>query len=195
MNFQNAKFAAAFGLAEQLPPSDRPEIAFAGRSNVGKSSALNKLMQRKSLARVSRVPGKTATINFYEVDGIRLVDLPGYGYAKTSKAEQERWSELMEAYFAQERDLRLVVSLMDLRHPPTALDLQMVDFLVDRGLPFMILLTKCDKLNKTELANRLASVRGELSCGDSLILLPFSGETGEGTEELRKLIEEACTAE
>lgn len=192
MNFNKAQFLTSYGISRQIPPSKMPEVAFAGRSNVGKSSALNKLLNRKSLARVSSVPGKTATINFYGVDTAHLVDLPGYGYAKTSKSEQYRWSELMEGYFAQDRDLRLVVSLMDMRHPPSALDQQMVDFLIDRELPFLVLLTKSDKLNKTERAARLSAIREELGCGDSLTIIPFSSETGEGVEELRRIIEEVC---
>ena len=192
MNFQQAAFLAAYGVSRQLPPSSMPEVAFAGRSNVGKSSSLNKLLNRKGLARVSRVPGKTATFNFYRVDTACLVDLPGYGYAKKSKAELDRWSELMEGYFAQDRDLRLVVSLVDMRHPPTALDLQMIDFLIDREIPFIVLLTKSDKLNRTQRTERLSAIREELGCPEGLTVLPFSSETGEGVAELRGIIEEVC---
>ena len=146
MNFHNASFKAAYGTSEQLPASTGPEVSFAGRSNVGKSSLLNKLMYRKGLAKVSSTPGKTATINFYDVDGHDLVDLPGYGYAKVSKAEKGRWSELIEGYYNQDRDFALVVSLIDIRHEPSALDRNMVQFLMDAELPFAIALTKADKL-------------------------------------------------
>lgn len=192
MNFNTAKFLSSYGLSKQLPPSGRVEVAFAGRSNVGKSSAINKILNRKSLARVSAVPGKTATINFYAVgddaEGIHLVDLPGYGYAKVAKSEQYRWSELIEGYFAQERCLELVVLLVDGRHPPSKLDVQMADFLIDKAFPFLVLLTKMDKLNKTERTERLSAIRGELPCGDQITILPFSSETGEGTAEIREIL-------
>ena len=132
MNYHKIVFERSFGTSEQLPASDMPEIAFAGRSNVGKSSMINKVFNRKQLARVSAVPGKTATINFFQADGIRFADLPGYGYARVSKGEKRRWAELIEGYFNQDRDLRLVFQLIDMRHPPTGDDLTMVDFLIDR---------------------------------------------------------------
>ena len=144
MNYNKATFDRAFGISAQLPPADGIEIAFAGRSNVGKSSLLNRLFNRKSLARVSSVPGKTVTVNFYDVDGVHFVDLPGYGYAKISKAEKKRFGELMEGYFQSGRPIRLVVQLIDMRHAPTADDLQMIDFLQQIGLPFVVVLTKAD---------------------------------------------------
>ncbi len=188
MNFNQAKYTASYGLAKQLPPARGIEVAFAGRSNVGKSSAINKIFNRKGLARVSSVPGKTATINFFEVPPLHFVDLPGYGYARVSKSEQRRWSELIEGYFAQERDLRLVVQLIDMRHPPTALDIQMVNYLIERELPFLVLLTKADKLNKTQTAERLANIPSELPCGDQITILPFSSETGQGVAEIREIL-------
>lgn len=129
MNFNKAEFNSAFGISSQLPISDVPEIAFAGRSNVGKSSLLNKLFNRKNLARVSSVPGKTITINFYNVDGNRFVDLPGYGYAKISKQERDRFGELMEGYFQSGRQIELVVQLIDMRHPPSKDDFNMISFM------------------------------------------------------------------
>lgn len=192
MNFQQAEFVTSYGLSSQLPPPERLEVAFAGRSNVGKSSMLNKLFNRKSLARVSAVPGKTATINFYKVDQVDFVDLPGYGYAKVSKSEQVRWSRLIEKYFHDERNFVLVVSLIDMRHPATQLDIDMVNFLLDGELPFIVVLTKADKLNKTQREERLQKIREELPCGEDLTILPFSVQTGEGTEELRKIIEDVC---
>ena len=190
MNYNKASFLCSYGISSQLPPSDRMEIAFAGRSNVGKSTAINKIFNRNNLARVSAVPGKTATINFYQVENVHFVDLPGYGYAKVAKSEKLRWSELIEGYFAQDRDLRLAVELVDMRHPPTALDIQMIEFLIAHELPFLGLLTKCDKLNKKERAERLSKIREELPCGNQITILPFSGETGEGVSELRAIFDD-----
>lgn len=145
MNYHIASFKAAYGTSSQLPESTRPEVSFAGRSNVGKSSLLNKLMYRKGLAKVSQTPGKTATINFYDVDGTDFVDLPGYGYAKVAKSEKGRWSELIEGYFNQDRRFALVVSLVDIRHDPSALDMHMAKFLWENDFPFAIALTKADQ--------------------------------------------------
>lgn len=195
MNFHQIEFETSFGLAEQLPPSDLPEIAFAGRSNVGKSSLINKLFQRKNLARVSSMPGKTTTINFFKLPQLRIVDLPGYGYAKVSRSEKQRWGELMESYFRTERDIRLVVQLLDMRHPPTADDLQMIDFLIDSEIPFMVALTKCDKLKKSQREERLSALGTELPCGDQLTILPVSGETGEGVPSLQEILEEVASEE
>lgn len=190
MNYNKAQFLCSYGISSQLPASSHMEIAFAGRSNVGKSTSINKLFNRKGLARVSAVPGKTATINFYRVEDVDFVDLPGYGYAKVAKSEKHRWSELIEGYFAQDRDLRLVIELIDMRHPATALDVQMVEFLIAHELPFIVVLTKYDKLNKTQRAERLRKIREELPCGDQITIIPFSGETGEGVEDVRAIIEE-----
>ena len=195
MNYNRAQFLCSYGISSQIPPSDRIEIAFAGRSNVGKSTAINKIFSRKNLARVSAVPGKTATINFYGVENIHFVDLPGYGYAKVAKTEKHRWSELIEGYFAQNRNLYLVMQLVDMRHPATALDVQMVDFLITNEIPFIVLLTKSDKLNKTQRAERLRRIREELPCGDQLTIIPFSGETGEGVDEVHAIIEEIALQE
>ena len=197
MNYHNVSFLASYGLSKQLPPSKQMEVAFAGRSNVGKSSLINKLLGRKALARVSAVPGKTATINFYDLDGrIHLVDLPGYGYAKVAKSEKWRWAELIEGYLNDEgRDLALVVLLVDMRHPATRLDVDMVNYLIETEKPFLVVLTKADKLNKTERQMRLAAIADELPCGDELTVLPFSSETGEGVETLRGILEELSEPE
>lgn len=195
MRFDKAFFKAAYGTSGGIPPSVCPEIVFSGRSNVGKSSLINRLLNRKSLAKVSSTPGKTATINFYDVEGAYLVDLPGYGYARVSRSEQDRWAELMDGYFKQPRDIRLVVALIDARHAPTALDIQMLEFLADMGLPFIIALTKADKLKATELKTRMERLSTEL---DMLETLPAcvltSSEKGTGIAELRRIIEE-CAAE
>ncbi|MBR5495911.1 MAG: ribosome biogenesis GTP-binding protein YsxC, partial [Oscillospiraceae bacterium] len=130
MNFNKAKFEISYGISSQLPKSERLEFAFVGRSNVGKSSLINKIFNRKNLARVSAVPGKTATINFYSVEQTLFVDLPGYGFAKVAKSEKHRWSELIEGYFNQDRNVGLVFSLIDMRHPPTKLDIDMLQYLL-----------------------------------------------------------------
>lgn len=195
MNWNQAEFSAAYGTASQLPQCAAPEIAFAGRSNVGKSTLINKLFQRKNLARVSSVPGKTATINFYRCGEVTFADLPGYGYAKRSKSELRRWQELINGYLQDDRDLRAVLLLIDMRHPPTKNDLGMVNFLIDTETPFAVVLTKADKLNKTERAARIAALPGELPQFEDLNVTIFSSVTGEGVEPLRALIEEITAPE
>lgn len=190
MNYNKAEFCASYGKFSQIPPPERIEIAFAGRSNVGKSTLINKLFNRKSLARVSSVPGKTATINFYGMENIYFVDLPGYGYAKVSKSEKERWSGLIEGYLNSDRDLRLVFLLVDMRHAPSADDLDMINYLIDTELPFVIVLTKADKLKKTEREKRMAAFRTEIPCFDDIHVIPFSSQTFEGVEELRQIIDD-----
>lgn len=191
MNYNKVEFEAAFGTLKQIPQSDLPEIVFAGRSNVGKSSMLNRLFNRKNLARVSSMPGKTITINFFKVENdVRIVDLPGYGYAKVAKGEKRRWAEMMEGYFQSPRNIKLVVQLVDMRHKPSEDDYIMMRFLQDAGLPFIVAATKSDKLNKTQYNERKIALREELAeFGDNLTILPFSSEKGEGTEDLKKIIE------
>lgn len=193
MRWDNAAFEAAFGLSSQLLPSTCPEIVFSGRSNVGKSSLINRLTGRKSLARTSATPGKTATINFYRLDEARLVDLPGYGYARVSGSERRRWAELIEGYFDDDRDVRLVVQLIDIRHTPSKDDYQMLEYMVDRQIPFIAVLTKADKLNKAERAQRLAAFERELADYEGIFTLPFSSANGEGTEQLREILREAIS--
>lgn len=192
MNYNNAQFEKAFATFEQLEASDLPEICFCGRSNVGKSSLINKVLGRKSIARVSSKPGKTITINFYKVDNIRLVDLPGYGYAKVNFAEKERWSELMEGYFKSQRNIKMVFQLIDMRHPATEFDLWMLDFLYQMGLPYTVVLTKSDKLNKTETANRLSLINEELGdFAEDTQIIPFSVQNNNDALKLREIIENA----
>lgn len=195
MNFHLATFEAAYGTASQLPESTRPEVSFAGRSNVGKSSLLNKLMYRKGLAKVSSTPGKTATINFYGVDDANFVDLPGYGFARVSKTEKERWSELIEGYFNDERIFALVVSLIDIRHDPSALDRNMVAFLRASGLPWAIALTKADKLSKQKAAQQRSRIRKALDLPKDIPMVITSSSDGSGIDELRALIAQACSEE
>lgn len=190
MRFDNAVFETSFGTKQQLKSSDLPEIAFSGRSNVGKSSLLNKVLARKALARVSSVPGKTVTINFFRVDQCRFVDLPGYGYAKVSHSEKQRWAELMESYFQSGRDLRLVVQLLDMRHEMTQMDADMLRFLSESGIPFAVALTKCDKLNKTEFASMLEQHQRAVEEFGSAAVIPFSATKGTGVETLRACIEQ-----
>lgn len=195
MNYHNVTFETSFGLFSQLPKSDMIEIAFAGRSNVGKSSMINKVFNRKQLARVSATPGKTATINFFKLENVRFVDLPGYGYAKVSKGEIHRWAELIEGYFADDRRLELVFQLIDMRHPPTKDDLQMIDFLIEQELPFVIVLTKKDKLSKKQQEERMAGFLKEIPYADQITMIPFSSETGDGVAEIREIIEEIANGD
>ncbi|MDE6679575.1 MAG: ribosome biogenesis GTP-binding protein YihA/YsxC, partial [Ruminococcus sp.] len=157
---------------------------------VGKSTLINKLFNRKNLARVSSVPGKTATINFYKLEDIYFVDLPGYGYAKVSKSEKERWSGLIEGYLGADRDIRLVFMLIDMRHAPTKDDIQMVNYLIDTEMPFVIVLTKADKLNKSEREKRMKAFESEIPCFSDIHSIPFSSQTFEGVEELRQIVED-----
>lgn len=191
MRYDKAEFKAAYGTFGQLPPSDLPEIAFAGRSNVGKSSLLNKLFMRKSLARVSSVPGKTITINFYEAENVNFVDLPGYGYAKVAKTEKQRWAEMMEGYFNSDRNIKLVVQLVDMRHPPAKDDIMMMEFLQANGYEFIVVMTKADKLKKKkEYKERIENSKKEMSFVPEDRIIPFSSETGAGLETLKKFIEQ-----
>ncbi len=190
MRYDKAEFKAAYGTFGQLPPTDLPEIAFAGRSNVGKSSLLNKLFGRKNLARVSSVPGKTITINFYQVENANFVDLPGYGYAKVAKTEKDRWAEMMEGYFNSDRNIKLVVQLVDMRHPPTKDDLMMMDFLQASGYEFIVVMTKSDKLKKKkDYTARIEGSKKEMSFVPTERLIPFSAENGEGLDTVKKYIE------
>lgn len=192
MNWNKVDFEAAFGTLEQLTESDLPEICFSGRSNVGKSSLINKILNRKSIARVSSTPGKTVTINFYRLDEFRLVDLPGYGYAKVADRDRERWADLMEGYFRTDRNIKLCLQLIDMRHPATEFDISMLEFLRHFEIPYAVVLTKCDKLNKTEFNNRLSLLKEELGeLGDNVDIIPFSALKGIGADDVRTVVENA----
>ena len=189
MNFQKADFIASYGISSQLPESDRVEFVFSGRSNVGKSSLINRLCSRKNLARVSSTPGKTATINFYSVDDLYFVDLPGYGYAKGSNADRDRWDKLINSYFEKDRNNELLIQLLDCRHDPSADDVQMLQFLHYHRIPFVIVLTKADKLKKSQIAETQSRFEKiGLQYGSQKVFLT-SSEKGTGMEELKQYLE------
>lgn len=192
MDLNNIEFKGAYGPSAQIPASKLPEVSFVGRSNVGKSSLINKLLNRKQLARVSQMPGKTSTINFFGNDAIDLVDLPGYGYAKVAKSELGRWSEMINGYFDQYRFYALVVSLIDIRHPASKLDEQMIEFLKACELPFVIALTKADKVSKNQANKQIAALRKQLDLGPEVEMILTSSEKGTGMDALRKTILAAC---
>ena len=190
MIFNKADFIASYGISSQLPESDRPELSFSGRSNVGKSSLINKLCSRKNLARVSSTPGKTATINFYSVDDCYFVDLPGYGYAKVSAAEKEKWGKMIEGYLHNSKELRAVFLLVDIRHKPSANDKQMYDWICHNGYEPVIIATKLDKLKRSQVAKSLKEIRIGLGLPKEGKILPFSAETKQGRDEIWALIDE-----
>jgi GTP-binding protein len=189
MKLESAVFEISAALPSQLPESTMPEVVFSGRSNVGKSSLINRLLNRKSLAKTSSTPGKTKTINFYKLDTLRLVDLPGYGYAKVSHSEKRRWADLISSYFESDRDLRLVVQLIDIRHSPTQDDLRMLEYMTEYELPFIVVLTKADKLKKTALTQQIQALQHQFSDYVGIKFIPFSSKTGEGVGELRKIVD------
>lgn len=191
LKYETARFEASYGTVAQLPEPTTPEVSFVGRSNVGKSSLLNKLIGRKQLAKVSSQPGKTANINFFDVDGVRFVDLPGYGFAKVSRSEKQRWADLIGGYFEQERSFNLVVALVDIRHDAQKLDQEMLAFLVEAELPFVVALTKADKLSRSKQMQQLASLSRQFGLSKDQMIVT-SSEKGTGIDELRRTIEDAC---
>lgn len=193
MNFHIVDFEASYGKSKQIPHSDMPEIVFSGKSNVGKSSLINKILYRKSIARVSATPGKTTTINFFKLKDVRFADLPGYGYAKVSKSEKDRWAELVEGYFAQNRDIALIIQICDIRHSPTKDDMAMIEFLYSTGYNFIIALTKLDKLKKSQQQARIDALTKELSAFEGVRLFPCSSQNGQGVDEIRAAIEESIS--
>ena len=192
LNLNSARFLASYGTASQLPASTLPEVSFVGRSNVGKSSLLNKLLNRKALAKVFSTPGKTTTINFFQVDDYHFVDLPGYGYAKVPNKDRDRWVELMDGYFNQDRRFALICVLVDIRHDPSKLDISMVATLIQGQFPFLIVLTKADKLSKTQQQRQWATIRKQLHCTPDQPVIITSSAKGTGIPELRSAIEAAC---
>lgn len=188
MNFQNVEFLISAASPKDFPVARLPEIAFAGKSNVGKSSVINRLLQRKNFARVGDKPGKTIHVNYFTLDRkCYLVDLPGYGFAKVSQSEKERWGKLMEDYFAANR-ITLGVLIVDYRHPPTNNDVTMARWFLDSGCPFAVVANKMDKLKKCELEPNLKTIREDLELPDNCPIIPFSAEKGDGRDALAKLI-------
>lgn len=188
MNFQNVEFLISAASTGDFPKNRLPEIAFAGKSNVGKSSVINRLLQRKNFARVGDKPGKTIHVNYFVIDRkCYLVDLPGYGFAKVSQQEKDRWGRLMEDYFAAQR-IDLGVLIVDYRHPPTNNDITMANWFLDSGCPFVVVANKMDKLKKSELKPNLEVIRRDLGLPDSCPVIPFSAEKGDGREELVRQI-------
>ena len=195
VNFNKAEFILSATEPRQFVRDGLPQMAFAGRSNVGKSSCINRLLNRKNFARVGASPGKTTQINYFKIDSkLYLVDLPGYGYAKVADRDRERWAELMEGYFRTDRNIKLCLQLIDMRHPATEFDISMLQFLSHFEIPYAVVLTKCDKLNKTEFTNRLDSLKDELGeLGDGVTIIPFSALKGTGADEVRKAVELAVS--
>ena len=196
MIIKNAEFVTSYGLQAQLPKGTKKEIVMSGRSNVGKSSFINKMLNRKSLARTSSKPGKTATINFYNIDNtLNFVDLPGYGYAKVSKEEKKKWGTMIETYLDTRDTLACTVLLVDARHKPTNDDIIMLNYIRERhGFAFVIA-TKCDKIPKTKLSEHLDDIYYTLELEDDDIMMPFSAETGMGSEDIWEAIKELCEVE
>ena len=189
INLQNAEFILSATTPKTFLRDGLPQVAFAGRSNVGKSSVINRLLGRKNFARVGAAPGKTIHINYFKIDKtFYLVDLPGYGYAKVSKAERERWGKLMEDYFADPDCMTLGVMIVDSRHKPTADDCTMAQWYKDTGCPFVVVANKMDKLKKSELEPNLVTIREDLELPENCPIIPFSAEKGNGRDELVRLI-------
>ena len=188
MNLQNVEFLISAASPKDFPRTRLPEIAFAGKSNVGKSSVINRLLQRKNFARVGEKPGKTIHVNYFTVDKCSyFVDLPGYGYAKVSQAEKDRWSRMMEDYFAAGR-INLGILIVDARHAPTNNDITMARWFLDSGCPFVVVANKLDKLKKSEIAPNLQTIREDLELPEECPVIPFSAEKGDGRDELMKYI-------
>ena len=185
INLQNAEFIRSAVKRSDFPQNNMVQVAFAGRSNVGKSSVINRLLNRKNFARVGAMPGKTIHINYFLIDkAFYLVDLPGYGYAQVSKGERDRWGRLMEEYFADPDQMTMGVMIVDSRHKPTADDCTMAQWYKDAGRPFIVVANKLDKLKKKEIEPNLEQIRHTLELGDDVKLIPFSAEKGTGRQEL-----------
>ena len=193
MNFNNVEFFISAAAPKDFPATRLPEIAFAGKSNVGKSSVINRILQRKNFARVGEKPGKTIHVNYFTIDKTcYFVDLPGYGYAKVSQKEKERWGRLMEDYFAAQR-IDLGVMIVDARHAPTNNDITMANWFIESGCPFVVVANKLDKLKKSEIEPNLQTIREDLNLPEECTVIPFSAEKGTGREELVRMILDAVS--
>jgi GTP-binding protein len=189
VNLNQAEFVRSASKPSDFPRDTLPQVVFAGRSNVGKSSVINRLLNRKNLARVGAAPGKTTHINYFLIDKqLYLIDLPGYGYAKVSKQERDRWGKLIEAWFADPSLMTLGILIVDARHKPTADDCTMSDFFLSTEKPFVVVANKLDKLKKSEIEGNLSQIRETLALPDSVPVIPFSAEKGDGKQELLDLI-------
>ena len=194
INFNRAEFVLSAVNAANFVRDGRPQVTFAGRSNVGKSSVINRILNRKNFARVGATPGKTTQINYFRIDDkIYFTDLPGYGYAKVSKGERDRWGMLMERYFAEPGLVSVGVLIVDSRHKPTADDVTMCDYIKSTGCPLIVVANKMDKLKKSEIEPNIARVRETLELDDSVLVIPFSAEKGNGKTELISAIEQLCS--
>ena len=190
MVIKNVSLDIVCGITSKLPDTNRPEVAFAGKSNVGKSSLINGLMNRKSLARTSAQPGKTQTINFYNInETMYLVDLPGYGYAKVSQSEKEKWGKMIERYLHTSKDLKAVFLLIDIRHDPSANDKMMYDWIVDQGFNPIIIATKLDKLKRSQVQKQVKAIKAGLKLLPGTVVIPFSAETKQGRDEIWNLVD------
>ena len=190
MIIKNVSLDIVCGITSKMPETGRPEVAFAGKSNVGKSSLINALMNRKALARTSSQPGKTQTINFYNVnDAMYLVDLPGYGYAKTSASEKEKWGKMIENYLHTSKKLQAVFLLIDIRHDPSANDKMMYDWMVYQGFTPIIIATKLDKIKRSQIQKNVKAIREGLKVKPGTVIIPFSSETKQGRDELWEVID------
>ena len=193
MNLQKAEFVTSIADLSRLPKDGLPQIAFSGKSNVGKSSVINRILNRKNFARVGETPGKTVHINFFRIDEkAYFVDLPGYGYAKVPQAEKERWSRLMESYFSVPERIALGILIVDARHKPTQNDVTMAEYFKSAGRPFLVVANKLDKLKKSELEPNMAQIRAVLGLSDETVLIPYSAEKGTGRDELVSRILAVC---
>ena len=192
MNFNNVEFLISAAAPKQFPSNRLPEIAFAGKSNVGKSSVINRILQRKNFARVGEKPGKTIHVNYFTIDkSCYFVDLPGYGFAKVSQAEKDRWGRLMEDYFAANR-IDLGVLIVDARHAPTNNDITMANWFIESGCPFVVVANKLDKLKKSEIEPNMQTIREDLELPEDCKVIPFSAQKGTGREELVRMILNTC---
>ena len=196
MVIKNVSLETVIGVTSKIPDNQMPEIAFAGKSNVGKSSLINALMNRKSLARTSSQPGKTQTINFYNInDELYFVDLPGYGYAKVSQLEKEKWGKMIEKYLHRSKVLQAVFLLVDIRHEPSANDKQMYEWIMANGYHPIVIATKLDKINRSQVAKQVKIVKQGLGVDKDTIVIPFSAETKQGREEIYDLIDQLIQQE
>lgn len=191
MKIKSAELETVCGVTSTLPENSLPEIAFAGKSNVGKSSLINGLLNRKALARTSSAPGKTQTINFYKInEKFYFVDLPGYGYAQVSKEQRAKWGKMIERYLSRSKELRRVFLLIDIRHKPGENDKQMYDWIVANGWEPIIIATKLDKIKRSQLLKCVSEIRKTLGAGEDTVIIPFSSQTKQGRDEIWNLIEE-----